>query len=258
MRTSLYDQGWRQGSIFSAQLPLDAIVLDAQSDGPIRRQKEHGDWVVASQDCDLASTDQIYAEASVELRPVFNANPPDDWGIRSSKLRLTESKYVISSSPRPMVSAEVLTQLCTLGCEIHQMDEARRIAFKTWLGLRYDRPAVPERFVSLAKSISELVSKKRNHIIGRTLRDVLMQFDESAVPTQFSLFAILVDSKDEKVVREWLSEVSLAVSKDLGIANTIEAATTERVSLKLIETSYSANVSQLTWRSSSSDPDGAI
>jgi len=54
---SLYEAGWRQGSIVAADLPLDAIVLGARSGQPERCEGEHGLWVVASQDCDLDQSD---------------------------------------------------------------------------------------------------------------------------------------------------------------------------------------------------------
>lgn len=84
-----------------------------------------------------------------------------------------------------------------------------------------------------------------------------MQFDETALPIRFSLFAILVDEDDESQVREWLSCIAQAIPATLGLADQIEAATTAGISFELIETSYAADVSSLTWRPGDPQPEGA-
>lgn len=86
---SLYEETWRQGTIFDAPLPLDSVVLGEASRLPERRLTIHNRWVVASQDCDLDQTDAAYPEPTIELRPVFAKGPPQDWGLRSYRLRLT-------------------------------------------------------------------------------------------------------------------------------------------------------------------------
>lgn len=142
--TSLYGNGWRQGTLFEAQLPLDAVILDAEGKHHERRQGEHGRWVVATQDCDLNLVDSDDAEPIIELRPVFTQDPPHDWGIRSARLLVAEGQYVVSASPRTHVSAAVLTATREQGATVKQIDPGRRRAFTIWLGKRYDRPAVPE------------------------------------------------------------------------------------------------------------------
>ena len=254
---SLYEEGWRQGSILEATLPLDAVVL-SPTGHPERRQGEHGRWVVATQDCDLDQTDSADAEPSVELRPVFLDGPPADWGIRSAKFLLTESEYVRSTSPRTFASAALLTAFVAGDDDRRRdIDPSRCQAFTTWLGLRYDRPAVPPTLLPLAKRIAEVVARRRHRSVGRLVRDVLMQFDESAPPTRFSLFAILVDEDDEQEVREWLADIAQAIPATLGIADQIEAATAAGISFQLIETSYAADVSSLTWRPGDPQPEGA-
>lgn len=253
---SLYDEGWRQGTIFAAELPLDAVVLGVAR-RPERRTASHGLWAIAAQDCDLDQTEAANPEPNIELRPVYTADPPPDWGLRSARLRLSERDYVRSTSPRTLVSAEVLTALKAADAEITQPSFNRRRAFTIWLGKRYDRPAVPPEFVPLARRIADLVSIKRRRPTGSRVRDVLMQFDESASPLRFSLFAVLECKEDESVVREWLAAIALEVPAELGVADQIEAATASRISLDLIETSYAADVTQLTWRPNNPDPEGA-
>lgn len=253
---SLYQEGWRQGTVFMAGLPLDTIVL-SESSRPARRQGEHSLWVVATQDCDLDQTMSTDPEPTIELRPVFAENPPQDWGIRSARLLLTEHEYVRSQSPRPFVSAAVLTALMANGMTIRQLEPARRQAFTTWLGKRYDRPAVPPEILPLVRKVAGLVTARRNRGVGARVRDVLLQCDESTDPMRFSLFAVLDHSADEQSVREWLSEIALGVPPALGVADQIEAATAAGISLQLIETSYAADVTQVTWQPGNPVPEGA-
>jgi hypothetical protein len=253
---SLYETGWRQGTILVAMLPLDAVVMDAQGD-PARRQAMHGSWIIATQDCDLDQTETYEQEPTVELRPVLNDDPPTDWGIRSARLLLTESDYIAAASPRTMASAALLSRLLSSGSGHTQLSDARTLAFVTWLGKRYDRPAVPVPLMPLARRIADEVRRNTNRPLGLRVRDVLMQVDDSADPIRFSLYAVLDDAADEDRVREWLAGIAAAIPVDLGVADQIEAATAEGVSLQLIETSYAADVTQLTWRPGHPDPTGA-
>jgi hypothetical protein len=253
---SLYARGWRQGSILVAELPLDAVVLSLER-LPGRQQGSHDRWVLASQDCDLDQTDVEFEEPTIELRPVYQEDAPTDWGIRSARVLLTESEYVVSTSPRTIVAAAAISALVDAGAQRHDIPAERRQAFKTWLGLRYDRPAVPPSLVPLAKRIAGEVQRPGRRPIGRRVRDVLMQFDTDDDPVRFSLFAVLEDDQDEEAVREWLAAIAQAVPIELGIGDEIEAATAARISLHLIETSYAADVTQLTWRPGQPEPEGA-
>jgi hypothetical protein len=85
---SLYEAGWRQGSIVAATLPFDAVVVDPAGQ-VIRQQGEHERWVVATQECDLNLTEPDDAQPTIELRAVHADDPPQDWGLRSSRFRLT-------------------------------------------------------------------------------------------------------------------------------------------------------------------------
>jgi hypothetical protein len=252
---TLYEDGWRQGTILAAHLPLDAVLLGGGQ--PVCDQREHRLWAVASQECDLDQTDHAAIEATIELRPVFTDDPPDDFGIRSSRFLLTEHEYVISISPRTVVSAAVLTELVRQRAERRDPSMARRQAFKTWLGLRYDRPAVPLALLPLAQRISEEVRRRRRREGGRRVRDVLMQFEEVMDPVRFSLYAVLENDEDTDRVREWLADISQAIPPELGLADEIEAATAAGISLHTVETSYAADVSQLTWRPNQPEPEGA-
>jgi hypothetical protein len=252
--TSLYERGWRQGSAFTANLPLDAVVCDSAVSAS-RDQKEHGRWVLATQDCDLNFTGDDDPEPTIELRPTFDRDPPTDWGIRSYRYRLNESEYVTSQSRRTMISAALLSTLRVPAEE--DVSAARRRGLKTWLGLRYDRPAVPESLLDLAKSVVSEVSRAKNRPMGLRVRDVLMQFDESTEPPRFSLYAVLDNEEDRDAAREWLATIVMAVPRDLGVSDELDARAATGITLHLVETSYSADVTQLTWRPNTPDPEGA-
>jgi hypothetical protein len=253
---SLYDMGWRQGSLLSAKIPLDTVILGSYGE-PKRAQDEHDRWVVVTQDCDLHHTEADISQPTVELRPALVGEPPPDYGIRSVKFWLSEAEYLHATSPRAMVSAELLSAVLAKGDRDADIPADRQRALKTWLGLRYDRPAVPESLGELATRIGNEVARKKNRPVGMKVRDVLMQFDETQEPPRFRLYAVTIDPANRETVREWLAGISQGVPADLGIGEAVDAQPADLISLELIETSYSANVSQLTWRPSSPSPEGA-
>jgi len=252
---SLYGAGWRQGSIVEFELPLDAVIL-GQSGIPERSPGLHRLWAVATQDCDLAHADVADPDPAIELRPLYTSGLPPDWGIRSAKLRLTDHEYTQASAPRLTVAPAVLTAILAQGAVRREPSESRCHAFTTWLGLRYDRPAVPDDLVPLARRISQEVARGENRAIGVRVRDVLMQFGDGK-PPRYSLFAVLDDPADEADVRAWLALVAQAIPVELGVADQIEAAGADGIAFSTIEISYSADVSQVTWPRSRPDPEGA-
>jgi hypothetical protein len=254
---SLYEAGWRQGSIFEMALSLDAIILGV-SGRPERSSVPHGVWVIATQDCDLDRAEADDPDPSIELRPLFIRDCPTDWGIRSARLRLTDEEYAQANSPRLTVGPNVLTAALASGAVRRDILPARRRGFTTWLGLRYDRPAVPNELVPLAQRISKEVARNEHREMAPRVRDVLMQFDDSGDPVLYSLFAVLDDPDDEAEVRAWLGRVSGEVPVQLGVADQIEAATADGIAFSTIESSYAADVSQVTWRRDRPDPEGAI
>ncbi|MCL5047515.1 MAG: hypothetical protein M1374_01775 [Firmicutes bacterium] len=124
-------------------------------------------------------------------------------------------------------------------------DKSRRQAFTTWLGLRYDRPAVPNDFVSLAQCVSKEICQNRTEM-NTAVRDVLLQFGDGT-PPGFSFFAVLDNSADEKKVRQWLARVANIIPIELGMADKIEPASADGIAFSVIENSYAADVSQVAW-----------
>ncbi len=192
-------------------------------------------------------------DVQIEVRPVLEDDPPTDWGIRSRRIRLTEQYFVNSASPRVSITAELLA---SFGSPSFVSSDGRAKAFKTWLGLRYYRPAVPEHLVDLAKDVAKQCSKRDGRAAAEEIHEVLMQFDESGLLPHVALFAVVGDSVDKELIRIWLSDVSLRINKELGVVSHIEVGTKSETTLFLIEGSYAADLSQLTWRGE--EPTGSL
>lgn len=215
------------------------------------------------QDCDLAWR-ALTGESEphlVELRPVHVSGAPTDWGIRSQHFRLDEEgRYLKATAPAVRVAPDLLVTATHRAC----LDQASQQRLKTWLGFRYDRPAVPQTYVELAKALADQLSKKRHRASAATVRDVLAQFlrveDGS---TSYQLVAVLeggpFDADDEVVVaaRTWLADAALGVDAALGTAASIEAYGDEDVSLAFVEQSFSLDLARLSWPINLPGPVGA-
>ena len=237
---SLYAAGWRQGSLFALDLEMVSWTVDSDA-RPMERRQKHQLWVLCTQDCDLDRAEVTLAEGILEIRPVFEDSGLNDWGIRSRRLRLTQSGFVECDSPRVTVSPSLLNSLSTPEEPI----EERSRALKTWLGLRYDRPAVPEDFVEIAREVSRLCAARKD-VIRDSVHDVLMRFDASVEGPRLEVFAVVTDDADKDAVRAWLAGAVVGVKK--ATIEQIEVATRDEVSLRFIEESYSADLSQITFK----------
>lgn len=241
--SDLHTEGWRQGSIVSCELTASHLT---SVEGRIQEvSTSYGRWVVCTQDCDLRSSRIDSHQPMIELRPVLDVDPPSDWGIRSRRFLLGEGAYVDADAPRCLVTPALLSTMRS-GREA-ALGDARSRAFKTWLGLRYDRPAVPEHLVDLAREIARRCSGGRGRAIGEQVHDVPMQFDDHAQPVQVALFGVIADDADAEAVRVWLADVARRIDADLGVVVAIDVGTRAQTPLELVETSYAADLSQLTW-----------
>lgn len=246
---SLYDAGWRQGSVLRADLQAATTVL---AEGGVRSiSRSYGIWMVVTQDCDLADRTDDDGQSEIELRPLFSTDGPAMLGIRSRKLRVSPSRaeYLLAESPRCMISPAALTHLLLSGVTREEwLSDDELLALKTWLGLRYDRPAVPETLVGLARSIADRIHERRNRPALLDVKDVLVQFDVVESPPLFRFVAIIASSADRDAVRDLLIEAGAAVPTHLGVLNGVEVGTVAEVSIEVLATSYAADLSQITWR----------
>jgi hypothetical protein len=253
---SLRDLGWAQGCLLNLELPLHWIEVG--KDGRPRTNREiHGRWLMASQDCELAWADGESDEATVELRPVYTENPPLDLGIRSNRLLVTSAEYLSSQSPRLMVTPRVLAECVGEGGHATCPLPLRARAIKTWLGYRYDRPAVPGRFVVLHENLSAAAKKHSRRPMGVHVRDVLVRYSESSdpVPT-YELVAVLPSSETldgqsaielQDDLERWLTEIALAVPPHLGVASRILVLPADSVSLAFVESAFAIDATDLSW-----------
>lgn len=223
---------------------------------------DHDEWVLVAQDCDLAWNSVSGSDSLVELRPVYRETPPQEWGIRSSKFRLDEDgAYLLDSSPAVRVEPDVVLA-ATHSCTEHS-EPAQRL--KTWLGLRYNRPAVPQEYVPLAQDIAKRLKKNSHKQAEERVRDILAAFQKAADGTiEFTLTAVVPRERAAADVglllgtREWLASIALAVPSDLGLGIDIEALTDEEVSLAQVETSYSLDLTTVSWPNKEPGPIGDV
>jgi hypothetical protein len=65
----------------------------------------------------------------------------------------------------------------------------RRVEIKLWLGLRYDRPAIPERFVPLANQLKAKFLEEKPDGFVNVIRDIWVYFEtETEVRLFFRVF----------------------------------------------------------------------
>jgi hypothetical protein len=186
------------------------------------------------------------------LRAVHELNDHSaDWGIRSHRLRLSDSTFTSSNIPSAFLSPLALTALAP-SQPPSMVGPERATALKTWLGYRYDRPAVPEHLVELARDIAKRAQRRGGRTFADGLHDVLMQFDDQTNPPQFDLIAVMCDGTDPEEARLWLTTVGTAVSTKLGVLSGVQVGYRREIPLSVIEDSYAADVTRLSW----GDPDG--
>lgn len=259
---SLRSNGWAQGCSLLLPLPLRHSEVDGG--GVVEVVRTHELWLIAEQDCDLAWQAIIRDDAAqflVELRPVFIEDPPEDWGIRNRKFLLDDGgRHLLANAPVVRVTPQVINAAQHVDC----LDDDHQLRLKTWMGLRYDRPAVPQRYMNLAKALAAAVSAKKNKPRAKRYRDVLAQYwDEDGV-TKYTLVAVLpggpydATANDVMEARTWLADSVRDVPADLGDAVSLHAYGADEVSLQYLEGSYSVDASKLSWPPQKPGPAGAV
>jgi hypothetical protein len=259
---SLRSRGWLQGCTLRLPLPLrHTAVVDGTVEEVVRT---HDLWLIAEQDCDLAWRAVLREGAEqflVELRPVFTDDPPVDWGIRSQRFLLSadDGRHLLATAPVVRVTPQVIVTAEHVAC----LDDDHQLRLKTWMGLRYDRPAVPQRYMKLARVLADALSVKKNRSRAERYRDVLAQYwDEDGV-TKFTLVAVLpggphaANSNEVVDARAWLAESVRDVPAELGVAVSLDAYGDDTISLPYLEGSYGVDVTRLSWPPNKPGPTGA-
>lgn len=242
-------------------LPLTRIRLVA--DEPVQITANHDEWVLVAQDCDLAWNTVAGSDSLVELRPVFREDPPASWGVRDSRFRLDdEGAYLVESAPPVRVEPDVVLA-AQHDCPGPHTEPARRL--KTWLGLRYNRPAVPQEYVPLSRELAKRLTKKSHKEAEKRVRDILATFQTAEDgKIEFTLTAVVPreraadDGELTDRTRDWLAEIALAVPEHLGLNTDVVACTDAEVSLAFVETSYSLDVTTVSWPNKEPGPVGDV
>lgn len=200
----LHDEGWRQGTLIRA--PLEVHYLDSEDGVATSRAETYDLWLLATQDCDLAQTSSTNATRHFELRPVLPRKDDDKLdGVRSRTVVVRDGFVLRADSPKLTLTARALTTLKDKRED--DLSSERRAEIKAWLGLRYDRPAVPRRFEELARLLKRhFIENIPAHVRG-AVRDVWVYFESEK---EVRLFAILVDAADDlrDAVLDWIDDAA--------------------------------------------------
>jgi hypothetical protein len=112
------------------------------------------------------------------------------------------------------------------------------------LGLRYDRPAIPTRFVPLGERLkSALIDDLPAHFVG-VVRDVWVYFEGDH---EIRLFVILVDAQKARAndARDWIDDVIANLSDEgiIVLERSVEAP--DRTPLSILQTYFGLGIAEL-------------
>lgn len=237
---SLYALGWRQGSVFEHELHICVNRLSESGVAP--DITPHRKWIIATQDCDLAGA-ALDALTEIEIWPLYVTDEIVGASIRNKKFGISAGWMVNSPSARGYIEARALAGL-RQGDETPSAQTYRH--FKTWLGRRYDRPALPKEYETAAKAITNAVRSLRDRDADKHIRDVLMVFVANA-PFSVDLVAVMHEASAGEVERVelWLGAVAAKVGSKAPLRRW-RAVPESLISLLVIEHSYPADLSQIT------------
>jgi hypothetical protein len=238
---SLHAEGWRQGSLIRETLSVHFIDLH---DGAVVDRSEQFDlWLLATQDCDLDQTPCTNSTRQFELRPVLARTRDDKLdGLRSRTILVKGELVLRSDSKKLTLSARALNSF--KGRREDDLDEERRVQIKTWLGLRYDRPAVPTPFVPLGFRLkTAFIDDLPERFIG-VVRDVWVYFETAR---EVRIFVILVDVHENRAddIRDWVADVAATLSDESIIVREQHVEGPNRTPLSVLQTYYGLGLAEL-------------
>ncbi|HEY0072060.1 MAG TPA: hypothetical protein VGE04_19030 [Chloroflexia bacterium] len=221
--SKLWEDGWRQGSMFyasSAYLTWNAFPADDSRASLIIGQKTLGDselFIVATQDCDIVApaTKEPFIEAfhcTIELDQnqlgLLDRNSARWFVVQPS------SAIVANAMDRILFSKYALTKLKPISWSSGQVRLQRYIG---WLARRFDRPAIPDALVSVfqkpVEKVFESLSRKQPHTIAvfnRAVSQMRINVPSRTVPP-FDIQIILLTREDNLTAEE--HDAILAVIK---------------------------------------------
>jgi hypothetical protein len=215
---------------------------------------EHDLWLLAEQDCDLDQTTDTDTEKLFELRAVRQHTGDVPSNIVGTRVRIDEHCCLNAMDHTTKVTAAWLTANIK---KRQNIPAQRRRYVKTWLGYRYDRPAVPKQFVKAHERIRNLAKlergkpdpqkpeqKKENRekVNLEKLRDVFVSYEEldSSGKVRCSLNAITKHVDDIAEIEQWMERIRDAVedAEALIIVEVI-VADPENTPISLLEKAFS-------------------
>jgi hypothetical protein len=228
----LLERGWRQGALLAGESLSHAWSRrkvprpGAEATWEIIAEpgKPGEGWVVATQDCDIASKD----EPRLELLRAFWT--PDRSLIRSARLN-SARRFLLAERPRQGAKPEGLLADATVRtlvekeCLLHlspastpeRLDPEGLRRFRQWLARRYDRPAIPNAWVDAIQKplVQALRELKDDDLVWQCLQrvdEVRFSVAGEAPPLEVSLLFVRAAGTQEDVLGEadvcgWVAEV---------------------------------------------------
>jgi len=214
----LYDAGWRQGARIPGTVPQAHYpsLTAGVEEGPM---PDGMDLVLTTQDCDLV-------KASTRL-PFLEAIGCVDDAEHARSVRANDARFFVLNSEAGTVAdrafgafltREALAALSAPGSPCGgDIQRARR--FATWLGARYDRPALPTTAVEvvhrpLVSAIRRLCGRGRPHEqLNRDLYEIRVIADLDAGPPFTIDLLIFV-----------MTEAASSEASDFAVAQVLEEA----------------------------------
>jgi hypothetical protein len=246
---SLHDLGWRQGFLVTASLTAQVYTIE---DG-VQRTSElvHGLWLLAEQDCDLAQTDVGDIAKQFELRAVRYHEGDIPRGITGGRMRINATQCVHALD---IVTKVTATWLAANFENAISVDPETRREVKTWMGYRYDRPAVPAAISKIHTRIQKLAKFARTEPqqnvaqknwsrldLGK-VRDLLVGYEETAGQgkVRANLYAIAKEERDVVELQAWVERIRDAVEDtEPFIVFMVDARDPDNTPISLLETAYS-------------------
>lgn len=180
----LLDTGWQQGTIFAA--PTLSIVHQKLDEGgrvitKSRSSRNDERFVLVSQDCDIKSKDEPYVEAILctvvnesFISRLIDAKSARWFAVDENSRLVAQAKY------RILIDKEMLL---TFVPEPWPSSPERHSRFVTWLGRRYDRPALADEMVeALQKPIERTLAQ-----LSREQPDLLALFSQAVHEVRVTL-----------------------------------------------------------------------
>lgn len=238
---SLYAEGWRQGSLIRETMVVHYI--DLRDNAIVDCNEQFDYWLLATQDCDLEQTPCTNSARQFELRPVLPRLKDDKLdGLRSRTIIVKDGFVLRSDSKKLTLTARALNSMKAKRED--DLEDERRVQIKTWLGLRYDRPAIPIQFVALGDRLrTAFIVEMPPELVG-VVRDVWIYFDDDHT---VRLFAILVDAQKHRAqdVTDWVDDVISLLSDETIIVAERHIEPPERTPLSILQTYYGLGLSEL-------------